>query len=32
MLRNTLALRLALILALLGVLAAVAGEFPWGPS
>jgi len=32
MLRNSLAFRLALILALLAVLAAVAGEFPWGPS
>jgi hypothetical protein len=32
MLRNTLALRLALILAVLGALAIVAGEMPWGPS
>jgi hypothetical protein len=32
MLRSSLALRLVVILALLGVLAAVAGEFPWGPA
>jgi hypothetical protein len=31
MLRNTVALRLALILAVLAVIAAVAGDFPWGP-
>ena len=30
--RNSLALRLALILAVLGALAIVAGEMPWGPS
>jgi hypothetical protein len=32
MLRNRLALRLALILAVLAALAIVAGEMPWGPS
>lgn len=32
MLRNSFALKLFLILALLGALAAVAGEFPWGPG
>lgn len=32
MLRSSFALRLFLILALLAVLAAVAGELPWGPA
>ena len=32
MLRNTLALRLALILALLALIATIAGDFPWGPG
>lgn len=32
MLRSSFAIRLALILAVLGALAMVAGEFPWGPS
>jgi hypothetical protein len=32
MLRSSFALKLFLILALLSVLAAVAGEFPWGPA
>lgn len=32
MLRSSFALKLFLILALLGVLAAVAGELPWGPA
>jgi hypothetical protein len=32
MLRSTLALRLALILAALAALALVAGDLPWGPS
>ena len=32
MLRSSFAIRLGLILAVLAVLAAVAGEFPWGPS
>jgi hypothetical protein len=32
MLRSSFAIRLGLILAVLAVLAAVAGEFPWGPA
>jgi hypothetical protein len=32
MLRSSFALRLFLILSVLAVLAAVAGEFPWGPA
>jgi hypothetical protein len=32
MLRSTLSLRLALILAALAALAIVAGEMPWGPT
>ena len=32
MLRSSLAIRLALILALLGGLAVFAGGFPWGPG
>ncbi len=32
MLRSSFAIKLFLILALLAALAAVAGEFPWGPG
>lgn len=32
MLRSSLALKLFMILALLAVIAAVAGDFPWGPA
>jgi hypothetical protein len=32
MLRSSFALRLALILAVLGALALIAGELPWGPA
>lgn len=32
MLRTSFALKLVMLLALLSVLAAVAGDFPWGPG
>lgn len=32
MLRSTLALRLALVLAVLAALAMFAGDMPWGPA